>query len=73
MITRVRFPTEQTVSVSLAIVVLSPRSCGSLTETARLLQNVRSVFSRRSATRNMELEMSREYSPHAKPRRGTLT
>ncbi|XP_050561376.1 probable phospholipid-transporting ATPase IA isoform X4 [Spodoptera frugiperda] len=33
-----------------------------LTETARLLQNVRSVFSRRSATRaTMELELSREY------------
>ncbi|KAH9638255.1 hypothetical protein HF086_013693 [Spodoptera exigua] len=41
----------------------SPRAlCGSLTETARLLQNVRSVFSRRSATRaTMELELSREY------------
>ncbi|KAL0884283.1 hypothetical protein ABMA27_016269 [Loxostege sticticalis] len=54
-----------------AALLAQPRH--SLTETARLLQNVRSVFSRRSATRNMELEMSREYSPHAKPRRGTLT
>lgn len=33
-----------------------------LTETARLLRNVRNVFSRRSNTRvNMELELSREY------------
>lgn len=33
-----------------------------LTETARLLRNVRNVFSRRSNTRvNMEIELSREY------------
>lgn len=33
-----------------------------LTETARLLRNVRNVFSRKSNTRvNMELELSREY------------
>lgn len=37
--------------------------CGSLTETARLLQNVRSVFGRRSATRaHVELELAREYA-----------
>ncbi|KAI8440622.1 hypothetical protein MSG28_001841 [Choristoneura fumiferana] len=37
--------------------------CGSLTETARLLQNVRSVFSRRSATRaNLELELSHGFA-----------
>lgn len=34
-----------------------------LTETARLLRNVRNVFSRRSNTRvNMEIELSREYN-----------
>ena len=44
--------------------------CGSLTETARLLQNVRSVFSRRSTTRaNLELELSREYTKKTSPQR----
>lgn len=38
-----------------------------LTETARLLRNVRNVFSRRSNTRvNMELELSREYQSNQK-------
>ncbi|CAH2242694.1 jg11426 [Pararge aegeria aegeria] len=51
-----------------------PRRGGSLTETARLLQNVRSVFGRRSATRvNMELELSRKCArptpPHLAPPR----
>lgn len=35
--------------------------CRSLTETARLLHNVRSVFSRRSTRAQTELELSREY------------
>ncbi|XP_028167293.1 probable phospholipid-transporting ATPase IA isoform X1 [Ostrinia furnacalis] len=48
-----------------AALLAQPRH--SLTETARLLQNVRSVFSRRSASRTLELEMSREYAP--RPRR----
>ncbi|XP_013175124.1 PREDICTED: probable phospholipid-transporting ATPase IA isoform X5 [Papilio xuthus] len=40
----------------------------SLTETARLLQNVRSVFGRRSAAgAAADLELSREYPPHAAP------
>ncbi|KAL0884281.1 hypothetical protein ABMA27_016269 [Loxostege sticticalis] len=43
-----------------AALLAQPRH--SLTETARLLQNVRSVFSRRSATRNMELEMSHGFA-----------
>ncbi|XP_013175122.1 PREDICTED: probable phospholipid-transporting ATPase IA isoform X3 [Papilio xuthus] len=39
-----------------------------LTETARLLQNVRSVFGRRSAAgAAADLELSREYPPHAAP------
>lgn len=39
-----------------------------LTETARLLRNVRNVFSRRSNTRvNMELELSREYHTKTNP------
>lgn len=35
--------------------------CRSLTETARLLHNVRSAFSRRSTRALTELELSREY------------
>ncbi|KPJ01063.1 hypothetical protein RR46_05328 [Papilio xuthus] len=43
-------------------------SVRSLTETARLLQNVRSVFGRRSAAgAAADLELSREYPPHAAP------
>lgn len=44
-----------------------------LTETARLLRNVRNVFSRRSNTRvNMEIELSREYYSDRLPSKSTI-